>query len=85
MFIDAGTPIDVMTGPYSGRFGVVSKIRIFQDHGRNLVDVIVFAELFNYQTGVFDAAALEPGQIKRRRLNAAQVERLMLDVLEVAA
>lgn len=85
MFIDQGTPVDVVKGPFAGRFGVVSKIRIYQDAVRGLVDVMVFCELFNFQSGVFDTLAVEAGDIKRRRLTPQQTEQLLIDSMRAAA
>ena len=85
MFIDQGTPVDVVSGPLAGRFGVVTKIRIYQDGARGLIDVMIFCELFNYQSGVFDTVTVEACHIKRRRLTPKQSEQLLLDALRVAA
>lgn len=85
MFIDQGTPVDVVAGPYAGRFGVVSKIRIFVDESRLIHDVMIFCELFNHESGVFDYLVTEASQLKRRRLTDSQIESAQIDAVRLAA
>lgn len=85
MFIDAGSPVSIVRGQHAGRFGLVSKIRVFTDEQRRIADVMIFCELFNPQSGVYDAVIVDAGDMARHKLTQSQIERLRREVLGVSA
>lgn len=72
MFIEQGSHVDIMAGPYAGRRGIVRKIRICDETQKLLIGV----DVINPAIAGFDLMLFEAIQIKRRRhMTATEFER----------
>ena len=72
MFIEQGSHVDILAGPYAGWRGIVRKIRICDETQKLLIGV----DVINPAIAGFDLMLFEPIQLKRRRhMSAAEFER----------